>query len=477
MKSILMVLILSLKIFACSMCQIDVPMVHVNVQTTIKNNKTILDIQWEFSQDFTQHTLRPYDIDEDGNFGKEELNLIQQNLEEYIQKDHHLTFLKYSHKTQSNNDIQILNTSFSNQTMDYKDKKIYYYFRATTPIEYAKDHKLFVEFYDKGEFFKFVLQQFNFKHPLFHSQLQKTYDTTLFFYDPKEILQTLSKQEKRKQTPTLINKKPESKTILQMLSDILNDIKESMQELLQDIKNNNAPSAYFWLLLFSFLYGVIHAIGPGHGKSLVSAYFLGENRSMIKAFNISALIGIVHTFSALILTLIVYYVIESFFSTLFDDVEQATTKISALFIIAIALYLLYNKLKKKRTKLNSFAPAPNASFLKTPQEPISHVHTHSCECSACKTNSTDLMVVLAAGIVPCPGTVTIFIFTLSMGVLFVGFLSAVFMSLGMSLIIFITVYLSIKVRGKLIGNSSLKIALEYGSLLFIFSLGVLLLLI
>ena len=26
-----------------------------------------------------------------------------------------------------------------------------------------------------------------------------------------------------------------------------------------------------WFLLFSFLYGIIHAIGPGNGKSLISS--------------------------------------------------------------------------------------------------------------------------------------------------------------------------------------------------------------
>ncbi|HHS92172.1 MAG TPA: hypothetical protein ENK82_02380 [Campylobacterales bacterium] len=70
---------------------------------------------------------------------------------------------------------------------------------------------------------------------------------------------------------------------------------------------------------------------------------------------------------------------------------------------------------------------------------------------------------------------TIFIFTLSLGVYWVGFLSAVFMSLGMSLIIFIAAYLSLKVRKTTMGSDRVRKILDYGSLVFILGLGVLLL--
>ena len=112
------------------------------------------------------------------------------------------------------------------------------------------------------------------------------------------------------------------------------------------------------------------------------------------------------------------------------------------------------------------------------QQHASHQHHHhedsSCGCHACNTTSTDLGVILAAGIVPCPGTVTIFLFTMSLGVYMVGFLSAVFMSLGMSLIIYITAIATIKIRKKSAANTKLIKLLEYGSLIFILFLGIIL---
>jgi len=241
--------------------------------------------------------------------------------------------------------------------------------------------------------------------------------------------------------------------------------------LLEEIKEDQNPTAYFWLLFFSLLYGVIHAIGPGHGKSLVAAYFLGNNRSIAKAFSVSALIGVVHTFSAFLLTFTIYYVLNTYMENHFENIEAMTTKISAVIIILIALYLLYKRIPKRPKP----KPALPQSFSWSPTK-TEAPHEHSCGCGACQTESTDIGVILSAGIIPCPGTVTIFIFTLSLGVYWVGLLSAIFMSIGMSLIIFIAAYLSLSIRKTSMGSERLRKILDYGSLVFIFALGVLLLL-
>lgn len=468
MKLLFLALVFTIKLFGCSLCTLEVPMVHINLQTSFKDNATTFEIQWEFSQEFTQNTLRPYDLNQNDHYEENELDLIKQNLEEYIQNDNHLTFAKYFAKNQTKEAVLDLPLVLKQTQISYENKKIYYNYSMETTINYQENHKLYFNFFDKGNYFHFVIQNVQFKHPLFNSMQLNNNDFTVFFYDSRNEIKH-SALTKETLTPAPLPK-AEEKSILELLSLLLENTKNSIENLLKDIKENNSISGYFWLLLFSFVYGIIHAIGPGHGKSLVSAYFLGNNSSVVKAMNISLLIGVVHTFSAFILTLITYYIVQTFFSNFFTNVEKTTTQISAFIIICIALYLFYKKIQKP--KIKDFKIGSNTNFVNL--KPQQHIHTHTCSCSACKTDSTDLMVVLAAGIIPCPGTVTIFIFTLSMGVIFVGFLSAVFMSLGMSLIIFIAAYLSIKIRSKAIVNSTLKNILEYGSLIFIFSLGIVL---
>ena len=54
--------------------------------------------------------------------------------------------------------------------------------------------------------------------------------------------------------------------------------------------------------------------------------------------------------------------------------------------------------------------------------------------------------MLSAGLVPCPGTITIFLFSITLELYFIGFLSAIFMSLGMGFVIAITALISTKAR-------------------------------
>ncbi|HIO90941.1 MAG TPA: hypothetical protein EYG69_04130 [Campylobacterales bacterium] len=126
-----------------------------------------------------------------------------------------------------------------------------------------------------------------------------------------------------------------------------------------------------------------------------------------------------------------------------------------LWVLDTAVYLLFKKIKAHK---------------------VHHTHEHtSCGCGSCSTKSTDIGVILGAGLVPCPGTVTIFIFCLSLDMVFIGFLSAVFMSIGMSIIIFIVAILSIKARKETHQNEKLIKFFEYASLFFILGLGLVLL--
>lgn len=175
-------------------------------------------------------------------------------------------------------------------------------------------------------------------------------------------------------------------------------------------------------------------------------------------------IGLVHTFSAFVLTVVIYALFDLFFNAFVNDVSYYATKLSALIIIAIALYLACQKLKasKYRGKLVSFSE-----------------HPFTCKCGSCSTkaHSTQWGVVLSAGIVPCPGTITIFIFALNTGAYFLGFLSALSMSLGMSCVIAVTAF-STQFTKKYFQKKSPKIFIysEAASLGIMFILGLILLL-
>ena len=449
-KVLFLIFTLSYQLYGCKVCAIDVPSVDVKTIVEASGDKTNFDIEWSFHQEFVSKLVQ-YDLDKNGKLDKEEQNEIKKNLlNDYLTKYNYLTRVIYVPKGTKLQEEQIHKLSNVKHDLKFTNEGMKLKYTFSLDIKLQKDHRLYMSFYDRGNNFKFTIKSLVLKNYDDKNVIKiKNAKSSIYFYN------YISKKKKTKEKP----EEPKDETYLDILAKLLKDLKNEIQELLTDIKENNSISSYLWLLLFSFAYGVLHAIGPGHGKSLVSAYFLSEERSYMQALNASLLIGVVHTFSAFLLTVFVYYILNLLFASFFSDVSYVATKVSAVIIIAIALYLIIKKynLTKKHAD---------------------HKHDSggsSCCCSGCSTKSTDLSVILAAGIVPCPGTVTIFIFTMSLGIHFVGFLSAVFMSLGMSLVIFIASFLSVKIRKTAPKNEKLIKVFEFGSLIFILMLGLVLL--
>jgi nickel/cobalt exporter len=442
-------------LMSCNLCALDIPNIHLNTTIDAKKDKTDFIISWEFDEKFIS-TLVQYDENQNNKFDSDEQKNIIKSLEDYLIQFNYLTNIVYSKKGLELKKEQIEKLENITSKYNFKENgKLTYTFSFSRSFVLKDNYRLYIAFHDEGNNFNFILKDVIVKN--YHkTKIIKPENARVNIYFYNYFEQKTNKDTNT--TQTTLSSPTIEETSLDKLGKLLDAFKKDIQEVLKNIKETNDFLSYFWLLVFSFIYGVLHALGPGHGKSLVGAYFLSENKSTMKALNISLLIGVVHTFSALILTLSVYFILNMLFSNIFSDIEQIATKVSAVIIILIALYLIQKKYKQQK------------------EHKAHHHEHHSCSCGGCSTQSTDLGVIISAGIVPCPGTVTIFLFTISLGIYFVGFLSAVFMSLGMSLIIFITAYLSSKVRSTASSNQTIIKLFEYGSLVFILSLGLMLLL-
>ncbi len=263
------------------------------------------------------------------------------------------------------------------------------------------------------------------------------------------------------------------------LGRTLQELVNRVHGYLVAIQERPDPGTVALLLLLSLLYGMLHAAGPGHGKMLVASYFTAHDRSYARALSLGLMIAAVHVFSALVLTMGIYYLMERVFSRTLQEATAYLTAGSGGVIIAIALYLLIQKWRHYRAAkpivafraASPAAPLAPPGTLRTPPP--------ACGCHSCQTarGTTDLAVVLMAGVVPCPGTVIIFMFAASMGLYLTGLASAVVMSLGMGMTIALTAVIGTKARrsARKMGTAALK-TVEFGSLFVMAAMGVLLLL-
>ena len=80
-------------------------------------------------------------------------------------------------------------------------------------------------------------------------------------------------------------------------------IQQTLSTSLRDIQSGSGSLALWTLAIVCFGYGVVHTLGPGHGKAVVVAYFLDSTRprAWIEGIFAGAWIAFTHTLAALLL--------------------------------------------------------------------------------------------------------------------------------------------------------------------------------
>lgn len=204
--------------------------------------------------------------------------------------------------------------------------------------------------------------------------------------------------------------------ILKKFIELQQQLNAAISSNFREIGDGNSLIPILTILGIAFIYGVVHALGPGHGKLLVSSYFLRNNRSYKEAFKMGYLISIIHTISALSISFVLYYLLEVVFSQTFQEVSFYMTKISALLIIGVGIYLFFEQ----------------------------HKEHHLSE----PTQRSDLSIALSAGVIPCPGVMTIILFSILIGNISVGIAAAILMSAGMGLTISLSAIVATATRSQ-----------------------------
>lgn len=227
------------------------------------------------------------------------------------------------------------------------------------------------------------------------------------------------------------------------------EFKNTIAGSLRELNQNFSLEIVFIILGVSFLYGVIHSLGPGHGKSIISSYLLYNKSKYQRALKLGFMISAIHALSGLLVTAIMYYALNMVVTRNFQKPYDIMLKISGIFIILSGFYLLYETLKKRKVKEEE-----NIDFKKK-----------------------DWILAFSAGFVPCPGVMSLLFFSILLNKIWIGILAAVLMSLGMGLTISAIGYLTIYARNRsLLQKNKTGLILNYFSIVLIMILGLFLIL-
>ena len=243
------------------------------------------------------------------------------------------------------------------------------------------------------------------------------------------------------------------------------EMTRGMTQAVQQLKAAGSANAALALAFISFLYGVLHAVGPGHGKFVISSYALANERTVRRGILLSFMAALIQALSAIGLVGILSLVLKAT-SIQLRATEAWLETVSWGLIAALGAWLLWRQLDTKRSRHDhghdqhghtAHAPAAHAHDhghghdhahahqhgpACTHAHDKAHVHDEHCGHTHMATPaqlggtwnwSHAWALAFSIGIRPCTGAIGVLILSLGLGMIWAGILATFTMAIGTAL--------------------------------------------
>ncbi|MDQ7246904.1 nickel/cobalt transporter [Dongia sedimenti] len=207
---------------------------------------------------------------------------------------------------------------------------------------------------------------------------------------------------------------------------------------LMDIKSGDKPWALWGGLLIGFLYGVFHALGPGHGKSVIVGYFLGREAHPLRGIAMASWISLSHVIGAIVIVTVVHFILAQSLASPVDEVDGLRV-FSYAAILLIGLGMLWSALRGGAHAHHHHAHAHG------------HDHGHGPHCAHVPgARKEQGLLGFAAGFIPCSGAILILVFALTNGIVWSGIAMTLAIAVGMAITLSVMGVSSILVRRQIV---------------------------
>ena len=241
------------------------------------------------------------------------------------------------------------------------------------------------------------------------------------------------------------------RAILMLQTTLNRDIGRRMRA----IRDGDSHMSVVAGLAFAFLYGVLHTLGPGHGKFVVASYFISRQARLWRGLLMGLQISVTHVISALGLLWLANASVKTILGGSPAGM-RGVQMVSYGTTAAIGLVMLIKAVQRS-------LPRPVAG---TSREDGHREH--------CCGKQLGLMS-FSVGLVPCTGAVLVMLFALANNMVFTGTVMVAAIAAGMAVTMSVLGVFSILVRGALLSraqsashtHSATALVLEYAGALII----------
>lgn len=222
------------------------------------------------------------------------------------------------------------------------------------------------------------------------------------------------------------------------------------------MRDRRSPAALALGIGIAFAYGVLHTLGPGHGKAIIISYFVGEGGSFRKGVSMGVRVAVFHVFSAILVAVLTDVVVRQTIGSA-PGSYRVVRLISYGAIAAIGAWMLWNATKPQPALATAVqADASGALLSEISANPLSpnlmgavlqgddqlniqqqfaqHQFEGDCGCYSCiDPKRSGGWLSLAIGAVPCSGALLVLIYGLANDLLWPAVLMVVAISVGMAI--------------------------------------------
>ena len=215
-----------------------------------------------------------------------------------------------------------------------------------------------------------------------------------------------------------------SRSAYTLIADAQKVLREKLTAAISAMKRGDWDAIWKFLAI-CLLYGMLHALGPGHGKSIVVGYFIARRGQWRQGVALGAGITVTHTMSAVLLLLILYAIFKATVFNAFETgrigIENASyvlVMLTGILLIALGIkdFITQHKQAKIAAQEGSVAE-PGAEKALSPTARWREI----------------IGVAAVTGIVPCPAVALIVLFCLLNSMVALSLLGAFVICIGMTI--------------------------------------------
>jgi nickel/cobalt transporter (NicO) family protein len=231
---------------------------------------------------------------------------------------------------------------------------------------------------------------------------------------------------------------------------------KSLSAAIREAKaDGSAAYGLFWL---SFLYGIFHAAGPGHGKAVISAYLLADGSTIPRGIVLSALAAFAQAVTAIVLVGIAAVMLGATARAMGETVRILEIGAYSI-IIAFGLTLVWRKGKALIQALAAWR-SPQLAVEGAGHHHAGDMHDHLHDAHCGHSHGPEpaelqgrgwlkrgLGAVAAVGLRPCSGAILVLVFTLSQGIFLIGVVSTFAMAVGTAITVAAIAIMAVGAKG------------------------------